>query len=224
MITGDLLLERIPSLRTLPAAAVRRLAAAATERRLRAGATVFRAGEQSVALHFLLAGRVRVIQAREGAGGARVVHWEDPGGTLGEVPTFGESPFPVTAIAHTAVHLARVAADDVRRLTTDEPALAGFFLRRLARRAAGLLEQLERLRGATVTARLARHILDRSLSVRDGEFTLGMSQAALAEELGTVREVLVRSLAALKRSGAVIQAQRGCYRVGDPAVLKALIG
>jgi CRP-like cAMP-binding protein len=224
MTTGDLLFERIPSLRILPPAAVQRLAAAATERRLRAGATVFRAGEQSVALHFVLAGRVRVIQARERAGASRVVHWEDPGGTLGEVPTFGESPFPVTAIAHTTVHLARIAAADVRRLTAEEPALAAFFLRRLARRAAGLLDQLERLRGATVTVRLARHILDRSLHGPDAEFTLGMSQAALAEELGTVREVLVRSLAALKRSGAIAQLQRGRYRIGDPAVLQALLG
>lgn len=211
-------------MRPLPADVLRRLSAAAVERRLRAGATVFRAGEAPAAVHFVLAGRVRVMQARAKVGGARVVHWEQVGGTLGEVPTFGESPFPVTAIAQTAVHLARIAGADLRRLTTEEPTLAGFFLARLARRAAGLLEQLEHLRGTTVTARLARHLLERSLQARGTEFTLGMSQAALAEELGTVREVLVRSLAALKRTGAVMQPHRGCYRIGDPTVLRALLG
>jgi biotin operon repressor len=51
-----------------------------------------------------------------------------------------------------------------------------------------------------------------------------MSQAALAEELGTVREVLVRSLASLKRSGAVVLAGRGRYRIAKPSILRALAG
>lgn len=222
MIEPEILSTRVPALRSLPGSALRRLAMVATERRLRAGAAIFRAGDRPAALHFVLAGRVRVVQARDGR--TRVVHWEESGGTLGEVPTFGDEAFPVTAFAYTAVQLARVSGIDVRRLAVEESSLATFFLARLARRAATLLEQLEALRGATVTARLARHLLARSIEVEGGDFTLGMSQTALAEELGTVREVVVRSLGALRRSGALVQPRRGRYRVQAPETLRALLG
>jgi CRP/FNR family transcriptional regulator len=222
MVEPSLLADAIPALRELPLTGLRRLAGAAEERRVRRRAAVFRAGEEPAALHFLLDGRVRVVQ--EAAGRVRVVHWEEAGGTLGEVPTFADIPYPATAIADTALLTARIAAGAARRLAVEDPALATFFLTRLARRAAGLLEQLERVRGATVMARLARYVLGRSHDERDGTFTLGMSQAALAEELGTVREVLVRSLSALKRSGAIIETRRGRYRIAQPSVLRMLVG
>ena len=222
MIDPDLLARAIPALRELPPAALRRLAAVAVARRVRPRAAIFRAAERPAALHFLLEGRVRVVQ--ESAGRVRVVHWEEAGGTLGEVPTFGAVAYPATAIAATPVLIASVSGDVARRLAAEDPALAGFFLTRLAHRAAGLLDQLQRVRGATVTARLARHLLERAHDHREAPFTLGMSQAALAEELGTVREVLVRSLASLKRSGAVVLAGRGRYRIAKPSILRALAG
>jgi len=222
MIDPSLLAATIPTLRTLPAAAIQRLASAAEDRAVRARGFIFRAGERPAAIHFVLAGRVRVVHESEGR--VRVVHWEGPGGTLGEVPTFGDVAYPVTAVARTAVRLARLRSETVRRLAAEDSAIAAYFLGRLAKRAAGLLDQLDRLRGETVTARLARFLLDRSREAADGPFALGMSQAALAEELGTVREVLVRSLAALKRSGALVQPQRGRYAIADRAACRAMLG
>ena len=221
MIDAEVLGTAVPALRALPRAVLQRLASAVIERTVRPRATIFRSGDRPAALHFIIAGRVRVVQ--EGDGRARVVHWEDPGGTLGEVPTFADIAYPATAVAHTAVRVALLPGDAARRLAAEQPALATLFLSRLAHRAAGVLEQLARVRGETVTSRLARFLLERSRDATNGAFDLGMSQAALAEELGTVREVLVRSLRSLKRAGALSQSGRGTYRVDRPWLLRALV-
>jgi DNA-binding transcriptional regulator LsrR (DeoR family) len=46
-------------------------------------------------------------------------------------------------------------------------------------------------------------------------FNLGMTQAQLAEELGTVREVVVRGLAQLRRDGIIAAAGRGRYVISN---------
>jgi GTP-sensing pleiotropic transcriptional regulator CodY len=49
-----------------------------------------------------------------------------------------------------------------------------------------------------------------------------MTQSALAEELGTVREVVVRSLRALRDTGAIESAGGGKYRVSNVVLLQQL--
>jgi DNA-binding transcriptional regulator LsrR (DeoR family) len=53
-------------------------------------------------------------------------------------------------------------------------------------------------------------------------FSLGMTQTALAEEIGTVREVVVRALRELRESGAIESVGDGKYRVSDLATLEQL--
>jgi CRP-like cAMP-binding protein len=65
--------------------------------------------------------------------------------------------------------------------------------------------------------------LERRAAMADGDsFTLGMTQEELAEELGTVREVIVRSLAGLRHEGAIASVGRGHFRVLDSAALRRL--
>jgi GTP-sensing pleiotropic transcriptional regulator CodY len=49
-----------------------------------------------------------------------------------------------------------------------------------------------------------------------------MTQTALAEELGTVREVVVRALRGLRQVGAIESAGDGKYQVASLAILKRL--
>jgi GTP-sensing pleiotropic transcriptional regulator CodY len=49
-----------------------------------------------------------------------------------------------------------------------------------------------------------------------------MTQTALAEELGTVREVVVRALRALRQAGAIESAGDGKYHVANLAILNQL--
>lgn len=56
------------------------------------------------------------------------------------------------------------------------------------------------------------------------EFTLGVSQSALADELDTAREVLVRALGALIDARAIRRTGRSRFAVVRPAVLRAMAG
>ena len=73
----------------------------------------------------------------------------------------------------------------------------------------------------TVAQRLGGYLLD--CSDQSGpEFGLGQSQANLAEELGTVREVVVRELGRLCVDGTLGRSGRGRFRVRDRGRLERL--
>jgi len=98
-------------------------------------------------------------------------------------------------------------------------ALAWLLLGRLARRVRHLVSRLERNTAWSVQSRLAEVLLARHAAAGTGAFTLGTGQATLAEELGTVREVVVRTLAEFREAGLIARERRGWYRVTNPAGL-----
>jgi CRP/FNR family transcriptional regulator len=198
----------------------RRVVDAAVVRRYARHAVLFRAGDDAAALYFVLSGRVRV--ARRASQGASVLHFEEAGGVLGEIPVFGGGPYPATATAVEPVRCAVLPAAAVERLLHEEPEFARFALRRLARRARVVLQRLDELSSYTVTARLASHLLARARESSSDVLTLGASQAALADGLGTAREVLVRSLRALCDAGAIRRAGRSRFVIVDAARLREL--
>jgi CRP/FNR family transcriptional regulator len=221
MISPTVLRECVPALRALSDAALRGLARAAAERRYAAGAVLYRAGDAADALYLVLEGRVRVVRVMKD-GRARLLHVEGAGGVLGEIPVFGGGPYPATAVATAPTRCARVDAAALERLVAECPEVARFALRRLAERARVLLARLDDLAAHTVASRVAAVVLARARGARGADFTLGASQAALAEELGTAREVVVRALGALCDAGAIRRTGRARYRVGAPAVLEAM--
>lgn len=209
-----------PALSGLPEHVLRRVVAAATLRRFVRRGVLFRAGDRPAALHFLLSGRVRV--ARRVADGSSVLHFEEAGGVLGEIPVFGGGPYPATATATEPVQCAVLTSEVVERLLNEEPEFARFALRRLSWRARVVLQRLDELASYTVTARLARHLVAVAEGAPARELTLGMSQAALADRLGTAREVLVRSLRTLCEAGAIRRVGRSRFVVEDSARLHAM--
>jgi CRP-like cAMP-binding protein len=216
---GRVLLAEQPALAGLSPRVVRRVAAVAVIRRYPRRAVLFRAGDSPAALHFVLAGRVRV--ARRVDSGASVLHFEDAGGVLGEIPVIGGGPYPATATAAEPVQCAVLARDAVERLLAEEPEFARFALHRIARRARTVLERLDELSDYSVTARVAGYLLARADGATS-ELDLGLSQAALAERLGTVREVVVRALRALCDDGAIARVGRSRFTVLDERRLREL--
>ncbi|MFL5475636.1 MAG: helix-turn-helix domain-containing protein, partial [Gemmatimonadales bacterium] len=72
--------------------------------------------------------------------------------------------------------------------------------------------------------RLARLLQARQQAVGSGvPFTLGRTQLETAEELGTVREVVVRAIRELRQEGIIESAGRGRYLVCDDTRLARLI-
>ncbi len=204
--------EATPLFVGLNAAALRTLRGRSLERRFVTGALIFSAGSPPRGLFVVLDGSVRVVRSREGR--QHVIHLEGPGGTLGEVPLYAGGPYPATAVAAADTTCAVVPRETLYTMMTEDPQLSWRLLERLALRVRGLVERVDALATQDVAARLAAHILARTsaegarqVAVLDG------TQAALAEELGTVREVVVRHLRALQRGGVMRLLSRGQYEI-----------
>jgi CRP-like cAMP-binding protein len=201
------------------------------ERQFAAGEILWSAGDRSEGITLVLEGRIRIVR---GSGGRQlVIHSGEPGATLGEVPFFTGGRYPATAIAAEPTRCLLLSEAAVRRAIAVDPALAFFFLKRLSQRIENLVERVDRLTVSSVQARLAHFILQRhqatiassrsrSKSGKGAVFSLGMTQTALGEELGTVREVVVRALRGLRQSGAIESVGDGKYRVVNASILETL--
>src|SRR5688500_12661332 len=189
-------LEAIPFFAAFPDAALQVIADRGVERRFGAGETIFRAGDDPRGLMVVLEGKVRVV--RQAAGRTQVVHVETTGGTLGEVPLFAGGGYPATAIAAEPTSCAVIARESLAAALRSSPDAAFVLLERLARRVRELVGRIDRLSLRSVSARLAEYLLSRTSARGRAAITLGMNQQQLAEELGTLREVIVSVLHALR--------------------------
>lgn len=214
------LLDEVPLLVGLTPEATALLATHATARTWPAGHTLYTAGTQPAGLIFVISGLIRVVRGH----GARqhLVHEEPPGGVLGAVALFGMVPYPATAVVGATARCLFVPTATLHGAMRLDGELALRFLHHLASRARHLVERVDGLASRTIGARLARHLADRAAVAEDGTFALGRSQVEMAEELGTVREVVVRALRQLCADGVLERAGRGRYRVRDAAALRAL--
>ncbi|HEX3926949.1 MAG TPA: Crp/Fnr family transcriptional regulator [Gemmatimonadales bacterium] len=193
------------------------LAAAAVEIRFAAEEVLFVAGESPRGWYVVLEGTVRVVR---GTGTRQhVVHTEEAGGTLGEVPLFAGGTHPATGIATTPTVCALFRRNALIAAMAVEPGAALLLLQRLALRVRGLVDRLDDRSVRGVRARLAEYLLLRQAASRPPAFSLGLTQEALAQELGTVREVLSRELASLRDEGVIVSRGGGRYGILDSAAL-----
>jgi CRP-like cAMP-binding protein len=212
-------LATLPLFSGLSTASLRRLSRRATVRRYAAREVVWRAGMPVDRLVIVLAGHVRALRIT----GSRqhVIHTEGPGGTLGEVALFTGEGAPATVVAATPVRGLILTRSALEASIAEDPALAWLFLRRLAERVRTLVDRLDAQTVDPVTTRLARFLVVRYAAVgAGGTVALGMSQAEIAEELGTVREMVVRALRVLRQRGAIAPAGRGRLTIASLAALR----
>lgn len=196
--------------------------AAAPRRRFRRGETLWVAGAEARGLMVVLSGRVRVVRAPEGRQYA--VHTEGPGGTLGEVPFFAGGRYPATAVAAEPTTCLVIDRSTLARAVAADPEVALQWLGRLAARVRQLVERLDQQTARTVEQRLAALLLARHAASPGAPFALAATQVEAAEEIGTVREVLVRTLRRFRQSGLVTTPARGRYGVRDAAGLRRIKG
>jgi len=136
-----------------------------------------------------------------------------PGEIFGGVGVFVNRPAPATAIALEATTLWVLPSETIRRMFTTDPTLALPVLDFMATRISELVELVADLSLHTVTARLARLLLEQAqddLIQRRSWAT----QAEMAARLGTVPDVLSRALRTLVEAG-LIQVQRHQIQILD---------
>ena len=203
-VTADrpTVLAAIPYFRGLPAAELRRIAAQAVVRDVRRGERIFEEGAPADGLFVVMEGRVRLVRVARG-GREQILHSEGPGATLGEVPLLDGGGYVATAVAAEPSRLLYLPRGAVVDACRRHPDVALGIIRVLARRVrsfAGLVEQLSL---KDLTARTAALLLEESRAAGASTFVLGATRDELAARLGTVRELVSRSLARLRKAGLV---------------------
>jgi CRP/FNR family transcriptional regulator len=194
------------------------------EKRYTAGEMLWNAGETPTGLTVVLEGRVRILRAVNGR--LTAIHYGDAGSTLGEIPFFLRSTYPASAVAVEPTRCLIIPYAALDHALHVDSTFAFALLERLSARVEELVLRLGQISSESVKARLSRYILQRA-SRRGpdhvlGPFSLGMTQDELAVELGTVREVVVRSLRELRESRLISAAGSGRYRVENLEALQKM--
>ncbi|HKR57104.1 MAG TPA: Crp/Fnr family transcriptional regulator [Gemmatimonadales bacterium] len=214
------ILARVAWLAGLSAAGRRELAARGVTRRFAGEEVLWKRGDEPRGLFIVLEGAVRVVR---GSGGRQyVLHREGPGGTLGEVPLFGGGTYPATVIAEEPTECLVLSLPALEAAVARDPRLATLLLGRLSGRVRELATRLDRVTTQPVAQRLAAYLL-RRYEETGGSFSLGQSQTKVAEDLGTVREVVVRELRTLVANGTIRRAGSARYSVANEQALRAAI-
>jgi len=211
-VVNPSVLERFEPFRSLGVDARAALAARAVLRKFRTGQCLWRTGDESHGLYLVLEGRVRIV--RDVGLRQHVVHVEGAGATLGEVPLFAAGGYPASAMAAEATTCVVFDRASLRAVMATHPDLAWALLGRLAARIRQLVERLSSRTGDPLQARLASYVLSRPRTP-SGVIELRETQQAVAEELGTVREIVVRQLGLLVEAGLLERRGRGQYAVID---------
>lgn len=201
-------------------AALDAVARRAIEVRFAPDEVLFLAGSAPRGWYIVLEGRVRVVRAEGGR--QHVIHTEGPGGTLGEVPLFAGDTHPAMGIASEPTRCALLDQPSLEAAMREAPEVGFLVARRLALRVRTLVDRLNARSARSVRGRLIDFLLDRSGSASTGSFSLGMTQRDVAEELGTVREVIGREIQFLVKAGLLAARGGGRYQVLDDAGLRAL--
>jgi CRP-like cAMP-binding protein len=211
-------LAGLPLFADEPPDVVSALARRGLEARFEPNAVLFLAGSAPRGWYIVLEGKVRVVR---GSGSRQhVVHTEGRGGTLGEVPVFGGGTHPATGIAAEPTQCALFSRAALEAAIGEAPAIAFIIARRLASRVRHLVDRLDERSARSVRARLIEFLLARPAQGA-GSITLGMTQHDLAEELGTVREVVSREIRELTQRGWIEALGGGRYRLLDVDELRA---
>lgn len=210
-------LAELPIFAGVQPAVIRALAARATEVRFAPNEVVFLTGSKPRGWFIILEGEVRVVRGSRGR--QHVVHTEKVGGTLAEVPLVEGGTHPATAIATTPTRCALFTREALETAIAQYPTIAFLIAGRLADRVRRLVDRLDERSAHSVDARLADFLMTRPQPPRTSSISLGMTQQALAEELGTVREVVARKLRDLCRRGLLERVAGGRYRIPDRAAL-----
>jgi CRP-like cAMP-binding protein len=168
---------------------------------------IVREGGTCQGLYIIQSGRVKIFR-NSPAGREMIINVISDGDSFNEVPVFDQLDNPVNVGAATATTIWLIDADALRTVIADHPDAAQQIIINLAQNLRMMVGKVAELSFYTVTARLARMLSQLSVEQLSGSSDQRLTQDDLASRIGSVREVVARSLKELELSGA-IDVQRG---------------
>ncbi len=197
-------------------ALLRKIAEDMQLREFERGEALFWERDECAGLHVIQKGCVKLYRLSP-QGRQYIVRILQEGETCNEVPTFDGGVNPVNGEALETTRVWVIEAGALRELLQTHPEFSKKVLYNFAQILRGLVERVSEMAFFQVTHRLARLISELPAEELSGE-AAHWTQEQMAARLGTVREVVARSLKELERSGA-IRLDKRRIRVSDPDVL-----
>lgn len=204
-------LKRTALFNELDDATLRVLAEHAVPRHYQKDEVLFLAGEEAHGLFVIVSGSVRAFREYEGR--EQVIHVERAGATIAEVPVFDDGAYPSTVAAEEDTDTLFLHKRDVRRLSLQHPAIPLAAVKVLASRLRRCAELVEALSLKEVGQRVARFLV--SEARRHGQLTnagvcltLTQTNQQIAARVGSVREVISRTLSRLQHDGLIVLQDR----------------
>ncbi len=193
-------------------------AAAAQPVKLPAGAQVFWPGDRCGQIVFVATGSVRIYQlSEEGRELTLYRIGESESCLLTASCILGDVPFPAQAVVESDAQGWAVSAATFRRWIDESAWWRSYVFGLFGERLAAVLVKLEAVSFRRIDARLAELLL----RLADDEGVVSATHQQLADELGTAREVVSRTLSGWSTEGRV-QLGRGRVTVANPEVFQRL--
>ncbi len=163
-----------------------------------AGTTVFAERQPCQGFPLLLAGSIKVVK-NAASGREMLLYRVEPGGSciITSSCLLGHSDYNARGVAETGLTLLLVPAPLFARLVAEHPPFRDFVFHLFADRIAELMQLVEEVAFARLDQRLAKLLL-----ARTGD-TVAVTHQQLAEELGSVREIVSRLLKGFAAQGLV---------------------
>ena len=180
------------------------------------GEVLFWEGDPCDGLYIIHEGSAKIYRVSS-QGRQYIVRILQEGDTFGEVPAFDGGANPVNVEALETSRIWVINEESLRGLVKAHPQFAQKVLSNFGRMLRGMVRQVSEMAFYQVTHRLAR-LISESPADEMG-FASHMTQEQMAARLGTVREVVARSLKELERSGA-IQVENRRITIVNPNVLE----
>jgi CRP/FNR family transcriptional regulator len=205
---------------SLPRPAAERLLAEAIRINLPAGALVYR-DDESPRLIVVVNGLLRVYLSS--VDGRQVtVRYARSGDVAGLVLVIG-GPAPESIQAMTSALVVALRVDTLRALLATDPGVARVCAEELTQQLHRALDDISEQAFLSVRQRLARQLLLLATAGDGGLLAVRVGQQALADAIGSVREVVTRNLHQLHEEG-LVDISRDVIVLRDPVALADVAG
>ena len=211
-------IERIKLFAGLSPSARDRLAAAASLRSYTDGQIILLEGDQGSPVFFVLQGAVRAFRTNLDGREQTLIHL-GPGAAFNMPAAFAAGAgVPSSAVAVGPVELLSISRSDFSRIVAETPEIAQAVLRDFSHKLIHLTNLTHDLGLRSVRARLARFLLGHG--VAEGGPPVRWTHQEIAAQIGTVREVVSRTMRSFVREG-LIRVERHRILVVDRVALDA---
>jgi CRP/FNR family transcriptional regulator len=162
--------------------------------------TLFLEGEAPRGLFVVRHGTIKVYKTSE-SGREQILELAGAGESVAELPLFDGRPYPASAAALEDAVVLTVAAQDFHRLLDRHPEITRAIVASLARRLRQFVALVEDVSLKPVRRRLGEFLLE--LAGDADRLELRWTNQEIAARIGTVREIVSRTLSRMVNDGAI---------------------